>query len=164
MNIKIPKRYIPNFLTTRDKKKQRHQLAKSRRAYRKGKYISRKPVKSFKSKRSHHLDNVEKMYGIKQIKLNKELSNKTRCKLSGLRKIVKKGQGAYYSSGSRPNQTAHSWGYARLASAITGGKASAVDYKILLDNCKNNSKALRLAKKNRKGHKYGTRKVAKTRL
>ena len=46
--------------------------------------------------------------------------------------IVKKGQGAYYSSGSRPNQTGHSWGRARLASSITGGKASAVDYKILL--------------------------------
>ena len=41
---------------------------------------------------------------------------------------MKKGQGAYYSSGSRPNQSAHSWGYARLASAITGGKSAAVDF------------------------------------
>ena len=37
--------------------------------------------------------------------------------------IIKKGQGAYYSSGSRPNQTPHSWGYARLGSSISGGKA-----------------------------------------
>ena len=79
MNVMIPKRYIPSFLTRRDKKMQRQQLAKSRKAYRKGKYISRKPVKSFKSKRSQHLDNVEKIYGIRQLKLNKELSNKTRC-------------------------------------------------------------------------------------
>ena len=62
--------------------------------------------------------------------------------------IVKKGQGAYYSSGSRPNQTAHSWG-ARLASAVTGGKSSQIDYHILEKYCKKNSKALRLAKRSK---------------
>jgi len=41
----------------------------------------------------------------------------------GVKQIVKKGKGAYYSSGSRPNQIPHSWGYTRLASAITGGNA-----------------------------------------
>ena len=54
---------------------------------------------------------------------------KTGCSIEALKKIVNKGEGAYYSSGSRPNQTSHSWGYARLASAITGGKAAAVDSK-----------------------------------
>ena len=49
----------------------------------------------------------------------------------GLKKKFQKGQGAYFSSGSRPNQTGHSWGYARMASAITGGKAAAIDYHIL---------------------------------
>ena len=48
-----------------------------------------------------------------------------------LEKVYKRGLGAYYSSGSRPNQTGHSWGIARLASAITGGKAAAVDFNIL---------------------------------
>ena len=33
---------------------------------------------------------------------------KTKCSLKGLKQIVKKGQGAYYSSGSRPSQTGHS--------------------------------------------------------
>ena len=60
--------------------------------------------------------------------------------------MVKKGQGAYYSYGSRPNQTAHSWGRARLASAVTGGKSSQIDYNIFEKYCKKNSKALRLAK------------------
>ena len=71
-----------------------------------------------------------------------------------LLKIVKKGQGAYYSSGSRPNQTAHSWGIARLASAITSGKAAAIDYKILEEGCNKNSKALKLAKKAKIKHGY----------
>jgi len=64
-----------------------------------------------------------------------------------LSEIVRKGEGAYYSSGSRPNQTPQSWAYARLASAITGGKAAKVDYHILEKGCKPDSKALKLAKK-----------------
>ena len=43
----------------------------------------------------------------------------------------------------RPNQTGHC-GYARMASAITGGKASAVDGHILKDECNKNSKPIRL--------------------
>ena len=72
--------------------------------------------------------------------------------------------GAYYSSGSRPNQTPHSWGIARLASSITGGKAASVDYNILEQGCNNNSKALKLAKKSRIKNNYGTRKVPKRKL
>ena len=40
----------------------------------------------------------------------------------GLREIIKKGEGAYYSAGSRPNQSARSWGLARLYAVIFGGK------------------------------------------
>ena len=72
--------------------------------------------------------------------------------------------GAYYSSGSRPNQTGHSWGIARLASAITSGKSAAVDYDILEKGCKRNSKALSLAKKAKKKHGHGTRKVPKVKI
>ena len=60
---------------------------------------------------------------------------------------MNKGRGAYYSSGSRPNQSAESWGLARLASAITGGNASKIDYGILESGCKPNSPALLLAQK-----------------
>ena len=35
-----------------------------------------------------------------------------------MRKGVKRGRGAYFSNGSRPNQTPESWGRARLASFI----------------------------------------------
>ena len=74
---------------------------------------------------------------------------------------MRKGEGAYYSSGSRPNQTSQSWGLARLASSITSGKAAAVDYSILEKGCKKNSKALRLAKLAKKKHGHGTRRVPK---
>lgn len=55
--------------------------------------------------------------------------------MSALKQIVRKGQGAYFSSGSRPNQTSQSWGLARLASSITAGKSAAVDYDILEKGC-----------------------------
>ena len=44
--------------------------------------------------------------------------------------VVKKGKGAYYSSGSRPNQTASSWGKARMYSYIMGGPTRKVDKHI----------------------------------
>jgi len=86
------------------------------------------------------------MYKVDKVVPNKELAKKTGCTLKTLKDIVRKGEGAYYSSGSRPNQTAHSWAYARLASAITGGKASLVDIHLLRKGCDpRTSKALKLA-------------------
>jgi hypothetical protein len=80
---------------------------------------------------------------------------KTGCTLSALNQIVKKGEGAYYSSGSRPNQTATSWGLARLASSLTAGKAAAVDYDIIKKGCNHKKRAFILATKARKKYKYG---------
>ena len=162
--MNIPIKYIPKHLTKQDKKRQAQQLKKSRAAYKKGKYQHRKPVKSFTSKRSQHIINAERIYKIKTLTVNNELSKKTGCSKKALNQIIKKGQGAYYSSGSRPNQSAHSWGVARLASSISGGKAAAVDYNILLEGCSKNSKALNLAKGSRQKNKYGTRKVPKTKI
>jgi hypothetical protein len=153
--ISVPRRYVPKNLTRKDKNKQARELRKSRKAYRKGKYYTRRKIKSFKSKESPHIRKAKKMYNLNKIKLNPKLAKATKCKLAGLKKIFQKGQGAYFSSGSRPNQTAHSWGYARLASSITGGKASGVDRGILEKYCSKTSKALRKAK----GSKYGTRKI-----
>ena len=78
-----------------------------------------------------------------------------------LQQIIRKGEGAYYSSGSRPNQTAQSWGKARLASAITSGKAAAVDYNILEKGCASSSKALKFAKIAKRNYGHGTRKTPK---
>ena len=157
----IPKKYAPDRLSKKDKKKQLRELKKSRRLYKKKKYYTRKKVKSFKSKRSNHLSNVKKIYGIKKLKVNNELAKKTGCSKINLEKIVNKGRGAYYSSGSRPNQTAESWGIARLASAITGGKSAVIDFHLLEEGCKKNSKALKLAKKAKKVTRRRVPKVTK---
>lgn len=162
--MNVPIKYLPKRLSKKDKAKQKKQLKKSRAAYKKGIYIDRKPLKSFKNKKSQHLINAEKIYKVNKIVVNNNLAKKTGCSIKALNKIVKKGIGAYYSSGSRPNQTAHSWGIARLASSISGGKAAAVDYNILVEGCSANSKALKLAKKSRIKNGYGTRKVPKTKL
>ncbi len=160
----VPKRYIPSSLSRRDKSKQREMLKKSRKQYKKGKYFTRKKIHSFKSKESPHIKNVRKIYKLDKAVPSKELAKKTGCTINSLKKIVKKGEGAYFSSGSRPNQTAQSWGYARLASSITGGKSAAVDFNVLVEGCGKNSKALKLARKSRKKHGYGNRKTPQVNL
>jgi hypothetical protein len=162
--MKINLHYLPKRLTRKDRKKQGKQLMKSRNLYKKGIYYSRPKVESFKSKKSNHIINAEKIYHIDKIGATDELATATGCSKSALAKIINKGAGAYYSSGSRPNQTAQSWGIARLASAITSGKAAAVDYHILEEGCKFNSKALTLAKKARAKHGHGTRRVPKVKM
>ena len=144
------KRYLPPTLSRRDRTRQRNELTKSRRMYKQRKYYTRKSVKSFKSKPSKHLDTARRLYRIQNIRPTRELSGRTGCSLKGLRQIVRKGEGAYYSSGSRPNQTPQSWGYARLASSITGGNASAVDFQIIDKECDHRKPAYRLAQRPRK--------------
>ena len=159
--MRINLRYLPKNLTRKDKGVQAKMLIKSRRLYKKGKFYTRKAIPSFKSKKSPHILKAMKIYNVDKIGATNELAKATGCSKSALAKIINKGQGAYYSSGSRPNQTSQSWGIARLASSITSGKAAAVDYNILEEGCKKNSKALTMAKKSKRKHGYGTRKVPK---
>ena len=161
-SIKIPIRYLPKILTKKDKRKQLNMLMKSKKMYKKHKYYTRKRLPSYKNKTSKHILHACKIYNIQNITPNAELARKTGCKLSALHQIVKKGEGAYYSSGSRPNQTARSWGLARLASSLTSGKAAAVDFDILKKGCNHKKKAFLLANKSRKKYKYGHTKARKT--
>ena len=159
--IKIPVRYLPKSLSFKDKQKQKQMLLQSKKLYKQGKYYTRKSVSSYKNKKSQHINNAKKIYNVDKILPNKELSEKTGCSLYALNKIVKKGEGAYYSSGSRPNQTPQSWGIARLASAITAGKAAAVDYDILKSGCNHSKKAFLLANKSKKKYGFGHSKTRK---
>lgn len=162
INKTFPIRYLPNKLTRRDKQKQVKMLLKSKKLYSKHKYYTRKNVSSYKSKPSNHVVNARKIYNVKKIIPNRELSLATGCSISSLQKIVKKGEGAYYSSGSRPNQTPQSWGFARLASSISAGKAAAIDYDILDKGCNHRKTAFILAKKARKKYGYGHNKTRHT--
>ena len=157
----VPIRYVPKNLTKKDKQKQINMLLKSKKMYKKHLYYTRKKISSYKNKPSNHVLNAYKLYNIKTMTPNKELAEKTGCNISALNQIVKKGEGAYYSSGSRPNQTAQSWGLARLASALTSGKAAAVDYDILKKGCNHKKRAFILANKSRKRYKYGHTKTKK---
>jgi DNA-binding Xre family transcriptional regulator len=160
--MKINLRYLPNKLSKKDKKIQARMLLKSRKLYKKNTYFTRKNVASFQSKKSPHIINAMKTYHIEKVGATDELAKATGCTKKALAKIISKGEGAYFSSGSRPNQTAQSWGLARLASSITSGKAAAVDYKILEEGCSPHSKALILAKKAKKKYGHGTRRVPKS--
>ena len=157
--MNFPIRYVPTQMSKHDKEKQIGMLLKSKEMYKKHKYYTRKSVASFKNKPSGHIENARKLYGVESVAPNKELALKTGCTLASLKKIVRKGEGAYYSSGSRPNQTPQSWGLARLASSITSGKSAAVDYGILEKGCDHKKRAFLLANKSRSKHKYGHSKT-----
>jgi hypothetical protein len=160
--MKIPIRYLPKRLTRKDKSKQIRMLMRSRRLYKNNKYYTRKRIPSYKSKTSNHIVDARRIYKISNVDPNKELASKTGCTLSALHKIVRKGEGAYFSSGSRPNQTSQSWGIARLASSITGGKSAAVDYNIIEKGCNHKKRAFILANRAKRMYKYGhssTKKV-----
>jgi len=163
-SISFPIKYLPKNITRKDKQKQINMLLKSRKLYKKNKYYTRKKISSYNNKKSNHILNAYKIYNIHNIKPSKELSLKTGCSISALNQIVKKGEGAFYSSGSRPNQTPQSWGLARLASAITSGKAAAVDYDIINKGCNHKKKAFILASKSRQKYKYGQTKTKKIRI
>lgn len=154
---KIKLTYLPRYLSTRDKKLQTNMLLKSKRLYKQGKYYTRKAIKSFHSKPSSHVLDATRAYGVNKIGATDELSKKSGCTKKALSKIINKGAGAYYSSGSRPNQTAQSWGIARLASALTAGKAGAVDYNILINGCKIGSAGYKSAQQSRKKYGYGNK-------
>jgi hypothetical protein len=90
----------------------------------------KRPKTSAPTKRSSWAEKFEKKYGVK---INdKEFIHKNIITRTGQEKIIMKGKGAYYSSGSRPNQTAHSWGLARLASVILNGPSRKIDKDIWL--------------------------------
>ena len=88
--INFPIRYVPKNITIKDKQKQINMLIKSKRLYKQHKYYTRKKISSYKNIKSKHIANARKIYNIKNIIPNKELSLKTGCKISALQQIIKK--------------------------------------------------------------------------
>jgi len=122
---KVPKKYVPDSLSSEDKKKQIKSIKEG---------TKRPQLKSYTSKRSNHVIDFEKKYNHK-ISDYKWIS-KNLLKMKGIKKVLQKGRSAYYT-GSRPNQNPESWARARLASMILGRGARKVDqviwdkYKVL---------------------------------
>ena len=123
----IPKKYTKG-LTYKDKKKQVKNIKTAKKAYKNKRYIDRPKLKSYKNKTSSWTDKFKIKYG--DITKIKDISKATSIPEGALKAVLKKGRGAYYSSGSRPNQTAESWGRARMYSYIMGGPTRKYDREI----------------------------------
>jgi len=123
----LPPQYTKG-LSKKDKKKQLKNLKTAKRSYKRGKYVSRPKLKSFKEKKSSWTQKFHKLHP--NAKTLKQISDVTGIPKGALSAVKKKGMGAYYSSGSRPNQTAESWGLARMYSYILGGPTRKIDHHI----------------------------------
>ena len=135
----IPKHYLAG-LSKKDRKLQESNIKKAKLSYKKNyknknrRFVSRPMLKSFKVKTSRHIVDFYKKYRVKISEQNlPQIERVTGIPTRALKKVIKKGKGAYYSSGSRPNQTAHSWAYARLASFLLGRGAYKIDKNVLDD-------------------------------
>ncbi len=109
---------------------QKKYIRKSQKESAKGVYKLRPTPKSYKHKPSRHIVEFGRVYGV-PIKNSKRISIQTGVSASKQRRILSKGKGAYFSSGSRPGQTPSSWAFARLASSLLGRGACKVDQHIL---------------------------------
>jgi len=113
----VPETYVKG-LKGEDRKKQIKSIFEGKK----------RPKVDFKSKRSGWVKKFEDKY--KHKISDKEWIHKNIITRTGQQKIIDKGMGAYYSSGSKPNQTPTSWGLARLGSVILGGPSRRIDKKI----------------------------------
>lgn len=152
-----PKHYYQG-LSKKDKAKQLKELENSRNLYKKGVFKSRSQKSSFKSKKSSHIIEFEEKYGVKINNLT-AVEKATGVSKKAQKQIMKKGMGAFYSSGSRPNQSAQSWALARLASVLLKHNAYRVDKHVLIEhNCDN----IKPPKNKRGGGKSKKSKLNKT--
>ena len=119
MSKSIPKQYVPDSLTPSQKAKQIKSIKEKK---------DRPKLKNVDTKRSRHVVAFEKKYGKKIT--NDSFISKNIISKTGIDKILSKGRGAYYSSGSRPNTNPTQWARARLASVIMNGPARKVDRAI----------------------------------
>jgi|GEM_PF-3990300 hypothetical protein len=129
-----PPRINPKYtsgLSNKDTKLQKMYIRRSQKESEKGIYKVRPTPKSYKHKPSRHVLDFERIYGV-STKSTKKISVLTGISASKQRRVLSKGRGAYFSSGSRAGQNPDSWGRARLASALLGRGACSVDQHILL--------------------------------
>ena len=105
----IPKSYLPDSLTPSQRKKQIKSIFEG----------TDRPKLKIKERKSSNTINFNKKYGdrFKNLKGGKSVENIAKVvglPFKALKEVFVRGEGAYKSSGSRPNQTAQSWAYGRL--------------------------------------------------
>ncbi len=122
---RLPKRYLSN-LKGSDLKKQIKSIFEGKK---------RPKIKSRKARKSTWTAKFDREYGDEIVKLKGGKTLKNISKVSGisekaLKEVYNKGAAAYFTGGSRPNQTPESWAYARVYSYIMGGNTRKVDTEV----------------------------------
>lgn len=125
----VRRKYLPPTLSKKDREKQLRSIKDQR---------IRPKVKSFKSRKSRWTKLAHDYFGIGNtskrdmaIILSRKDKKRENQLFKGFDLIVKKGEKAYFTSGSRPNQTPQSWGMARLFSVLFGGPSRDIDDEIV---------------------------------
>jgi hypothetical protein len=113
----VPYKYVPKTLSSSQLKKQIKSIILK----------TDRPKLDVKKRKSSWTVKFNNVYGDEIKKRGYKKDKKSISKVSGIplkaiEEVYKKGQGAYYSGGSRPGQTSSSWSYARVYAYIMGGK------------------------------------------
>ena len=113
----IPKRYLPDTLSKSEREKQIKSIFEGKE----------RPKTKVKEKKSTWTTQFDKEYGeqldaMKGKRSKSNIAKVTGIPLKAINEVYKKGEGAFYSSGSRPNQTASSWARGRIYAYIMGGE------------------------------------------
>ena len=113
------RKYLPATLTPEDR-------ARQLRSLRRG--TKRPRVASFTSRASRWTTEFRRRFG--RPVTDTAFVDRYLLRRAGIRAVLRRGRAAYYTGGSRPNQTPQSWARARLASVLLNGPARKADADI----------------------------------
>lgn len=123
----------PNYvagLNSQQRLLQQRAISKSQSDFKKTGLVKDRPkVSDAPTPRSSHVIKFEKKYGYSVTDIPRVKREFPNVKVD---KILARGAAAYATSGSRPNVSSFAWRMARLASALTGGKAAKIDKDLLM--------------------------------
>lgn len=126
---RIPRRYVPSYLSLTDLEKQLKSIFTGK---------NRPALKSARERRSRWTIMAREYFGEGKTSkedmakiLSRGNAKREREIYTGLSEIYDKGLEAYRSSGSRPLQTSFSWAMARVFSVLFGGASREIDKYIV---------------------------------
>lgn len=106
---RLQRKYAPPSLTPRERRSQIKSILQSKK---------RPALPKGKTRKSKWTIMATEYFGDSRSK--EDISKKTKIPVKALQEIVERGEGAYYSAGSRPGQTPESWGVARMYAVLFG--------------------------------------------
>lgn len=126
-----PHRKYLKGLSKQDAERHEQHMKRRKQQYRRGRFVNTVPtLGSYRHEKSRHVKDFRRLYGI-STRDKESIAKSTGVSPAKQARILARGRAAWATSGSRPGQSPSSWAYARLASALLGRKACAVDRHIL---------------------------------